>query len=385
MNRDLKLLTVSHALWGVGEGLFLTLQPLYIQELGANPGQVGGVLSVLALASGLTYIPSGLLGDRLPRKPLMIGAWLCGPVGVLICVLAQTWQALIPGLAVYGFSAFAGPITNAYLVRRAGGRDPERVLSNVVAAYAAGSVLSPTLAGWLAGSVNMQIVYLLALGVFVLSAVAVACVSPQLPSGRTGWRVDWRLLLDVRFVKFVTVAAWSSFAMYLVFPLAPNYLANVRGLNAPQVGAISSVGAAGMAVITLLLGRFRIGKRPWAWLLGQSLVWASAALLLWAPGVAGIALAYVLRGGYLACWPLMQAKAGRLLGEANQGLALGTALTAMSGAQVLASVSAGLLYGIHPAWPFLAALVAIPVGLCLVARMTEGEKALGPATSGTGH
>ena len=161
MNRDLKLLTVSHALWGVGEGLFLTLQPLYIQELGANPGQVGGVLSVLALASGLTYIPSGLLGDRLPRKPLMIGAWLCGPVGVLICVLAQTWQALIPGLAVYGFSAFAGPITNAYLVRRAGGRDPERVLSNVVAAYAAGSVLSPTLAGWLAGSVNMQIVYLL--------------------------------------------------------------------------------------------------------------------------------------------------------------------------------------------------------------------------------
>jgi len=44
MNRDIKLLTVSHVLWGVGEGLFLTLQPLYIQELGANPGQVGGVL-----------------------------------------------------------------------------------------------------------------------------------------------------------------------------------------------------------------------------------------------------------------------------------------------------------------------------------------------------
>ena len=370
-------------LWGVGEGLFLTLQPLYIQELGANPGQVGGVLSVLSLACGLTYIPSGLLGDRLPRKPLMIGAWLCGPIGVLICVLAQTWQALIPGLAVYGFSAFAGPITNAYLARAAGGKDVERVLSTVVAAYAAGSVLSPLLAG----SVQMRIVYLLAVGMFALSTIAVACVSPQHPSGRSGWRVDWRLLLDVSFVKFVTVAAWSSFAMYLVFPLAPNYLTNVRGLNAAQVGAISSLGAAGAAMITLLLGRIRAGKLPWAWLLGQCLVWVSAVLLLWAPGVAGTALAYVLRGGYLACWPLMQAKAGRLLGEANRGLALGTALTAMSGAQVLASLSAGRLYGIQPRWPFVAALAAIPVGLCLVARMAESEQALGAATLDTepGH
>jgi len=191
MHPDIKLLTVSHALWGVGEGLLLTLQPLHIQELGANPGQVGGVLSVLSLACALTYIRCGVLSDRPPRKPVMIGAWVCGPVGVLICVLA--------------------------------------------------------------------------------------------------------------------------------------------------------------------------------------------------PGVAGAALAYVLRGGYLACWPLMQAKAGRLLGEANQGLALGTALMAMSGAQVLASVSAGLLYGIQPRWPFLAALAAIPVGLCLVARMTEGERALGPATSDAGR
>jgi len=371
MNRDIKLLTISHALWGVGEGLFLTLQPLYIEELGATPAQVGGVLSMLPLACGLTYIPSGILGDRLPRKPLMIAAWLCGLLGILICALTRTWRGLIPGLVVYGFSAFAGPIINAYLATATSGENLERVLSTVVAAYAAGSAVSPLLAGWLTGLVQMRVVYLMAFAVFALSTAGVLGISSQQPSGRAGWRVDGRPLLNARVLGFIGVAAWSFFAMYLVFPLAPNYLASVRGLSAAQIGAISSLGALGMTVLTLLLGRIGASERPWGWLLGQCLVWMSAALLLWAPGAGGAVLAYLLRGGYLACWPLIQANAGGLLGEANRGLAVGAILTAVSGAQVVASVIAGRLYGVLPSWPFLAALLLIPVGVVLTAGMTQ--------------
>ena len=369
MNRDIRLLTISYALWGVGEGLFLTLQPLYIEALGANPAQIGGVLSTLSLAAGLTLIPSGLLSDRLPRKPLMVSSWVCGLTGVLICILARTWRGFIPGLVIYGFSAFGSPICSAYLATASGEDSLERVLSTVTAAYAAGTVLSPALAGYLAGMVGMRAVYLVAFGMFALSAAAVVSLSPQQSSGRAGRPMEWRVLLGTRWVRFVSGIAWSGFAMYLVFPLSANYLTHVRLLNTAQVGMLSSLGALGAMALTLLLGRVGAGKRRMAWLLGQSLVWVSSALLLWAPGVAGAALAYLLRGGYLAIGPLVQANAGRFLGEANRGLALGLMLTVASGAQVLAAVVAGWLFGVQPMWPFLAALAAIPVGVWLTARV----------------
>ena len=36
-------------LWGLGEGLFFYIQPLYIEQLGANPVQIGSVLSAASI------------------------------------------------------------------------------------------------------------------------------------------------------------------------------------------------------------------------------------------------------------------------------------------------------------------------------------------------
>ena len=52
---DLNLLSISLLIWGLGESLFLIFQPLYLQELGADPVKIGVILSggllVMALAS----------------------------------------------------------------------------------------------------------------------------------------------------------------------------------------------------------------------------------------------------------------------------------------------------------------------------------------------
>ena len=45
MNRDLRLVSLALLFWGFGEGLFLFIQPLYIERLGANPVQIGSALS----------------------------------------------------------------------------------------------------------------------------------------------------------------------------------------------------------------------------------------------------------------------------------------------------------------------------------------------------
>ncbi|MCJ7738611.1 MAG: hypothetical protein MUQ10_15080 [Anaerolineae bacterium] len=73
MNRDVHLVSVALLLWGLGEGLFLHVQPAYIERLGATPGQVGSLLSATAAVTTTSFLPAGVLANRLPRKWIMIG------------------------------------------------------------------------------------------------------------------------------------------------------------------------------------------------------------------------------------------------------------------------------------------------------------------------
>jgi len=374
MNRNVKLMTLAIFLWGAGDGLFFYIQPLYIEELGANPAQIGGLLSLMGLVTGLAFIPAGYLADRLPRKPLLLGGWVCGSVSMLICGLAQDWRGLIPGLVLYGLSAYCMPVVNAYLATAAGGHSLERVFTTTAAAYTAGMILSPAVGGMLADSVSMRAVYLAAAGVFALSMTAVLAIAPQRPDSRQGPQSNLRLLLNGRFLGFVAPVLLAFFAMHLVFPLVPNYLADVRGWSTLQIGVLGSVAAVGTTLFSLLLGRVR-GKRSRGLLLGQGLVWLSAGMVLWAPGLAGVALAFLLRGGAAACRALTQARASNHLGEANRGLALGATSTTVVLSQVLAYATAGFLYALQPALPFLAALALIPAGIVLTSRLPERNTA----------
>ena len=49
MKRDLILVAIAMFAWGLGEGLFIYFQPLYLQELGANPIMIGTILGGFGL------------------------------------------------------------------------------------------------------------------------------------------------------------------------------------------------------------------------------------------------------------------------------------------------------------------------------------------------
>ena len=71
MNRNLILIAISLFAWGVGEGLFIYFQPLYLQQFGANPVLTGAVFSGMGIAMGLSQIPAGYLSDRYGSRSLM--------------------------------------------------------------------------------------------------------------------------------------------------------------------------------------------------------------------------------------------------------------------------------------------------------------------------
>src|SRR5512135_2460061 len=88
LNRNLVLLGVSLMIWGVGEGMFIFFQSLYLQKLGADPVQIGAILGAAGIAMTIGHIPAGHLADRVGRKPLLLIAWILGIFATLTMALA---------------------------------------------------------------------------------------------------------------------------------------------------------------------------------------------------------------------------------------------------------------------------------------------------------
>ena len=381
MNRDTRLIGVALLLWGFGEGLFFHIEPLYIAELGATPVQIGSILALANVVRGATYLPAGLLADRVPRKWFMVGGWVTGLVGVLLVASARTWQALVPGLLIYALSAYCIPVVNTYLAHAVGGRRVARAITLVFAGYAAGGVVSPAVGGWLAGVASMRAVYVASAVCFAASTAIVVNSSPQPVPTRTADGHRWAALLNRRFLRFAAFVSLIFVAMYLAFPLAPNYLQEVGGWRVARIGALGSFQALGNAALNPFLGHLADDDRPDArrrgWLgraraliIGPGLVWLSVLVLLLARNLPLLILAFLLRGAYFGCRSLVQARATGLARETDRGLLLGASDTIIALAQVAAPYLAGWLYAAEPSYPFFAALGLIP--LVLVASVAAG-------------
>lgn len=366
MNRDIRLIALSFLLWGSGEGLFFYIQPLYFEQLGAGPVQIGGLLSAVSVVSALSFLPSGWLADRLPRKWLICSGWALGVLSMLLVASARTWQWLVPALLLFYASAYCVPAINAYVAQAAGGRNLERVFTLVFAGYYAGGAISPAIGGWLAGATTMRTVYLTAAGLFALSMLAVMFISPQPVPLRTAQDRPWRTLLNKRFLRFTALVWFMFLAMCLTFPLAPNFLGDVWGWDVARIGTLGSFQALGGVVLSLLLGHLGKGRRARGLVAGQVLVWCSVLLMLLTGNFVILALAYLLRGALASCLPLVRAQASAHGSEAARGLVMGAVDTIYSVANIIAPYMAGWLYAANPAHPLMASLALIPAAALLI-------------------
>jgi len=60
MNRSLLWLGISLFMWGLGESMFLLFQPIYLQQLGADPIQIGVILGAFGAVMMFTHIPPAI-------------------------------------------------------------------------------------------------------------------------------------------------------------------------------------------------------------------------------------------------------------------------------------------------------------------------------------
>jgi MFS family permease len=147
MPRDLLIMSLSLFTWGVGEGMFLYFQPLYLQKWGANPVEIGAIFSLMGIAMAVAQAPAGYLADRVGSRPVMWASWVLGTISAGMMALAGTLPIFVIGMLVYGLTSFVIAPMNSYITSVRGRWSVERSLTVVSATFHLGAVAGPLLGG----------------------------------------------------------------------------------------------------------------------------------------------------------------------------------------------------------------------------------------------
>ena len=361
LSRNNKLVFFSLALWGVGEGLWWYLLPIYLGSLGADPVQIGLVLSVGMVLMTVSFIPSGWLTDRFSRRLIMIGGWVMGLISILVLAAAQTWQQAIPGLVLYNLSAFNMPALNSYVTAEVKpGQDVRRVFTTVFSGFTLGMLISPAAGGWLADILGLRALFLLAAVAFAVSAVFILMIQDQPVQRASGSRVSSSLFSSRPFVLLCGLFFLAFLFCHLGIPLAPNFLRDVRGVDLAAIGVLGSVNSLGALVLTIGLGRWP-RSRTGGLVLAELSVASYSFLMLTASAFPVVALGFFMRGGVGALRQLGASRLGEMMPPQSMGLGFGIYSTVVNLAFTFSPYIAGQLYAVNPIFPFVASLAGLLV------------------------
>jgi MFS family permease len=372
LKRDLILIAIAMFAWGLGEGLFIYFQPIYLQELGADAIMIGTILGGFGLAMTVSHIPAGYLADRIGRKPLMVAAWCTGTTAAWTMALANSLPVFVIGLFIYGMTLFVMSPLQSYLTAARGNLSVGRVITLMSAGFNLGAIIGPWLGGQIGDQFGLKQTYLLAGVIFLLSTIVISFIRPQPVERIKGSDGGRRWLYAPRYLVYMFVLFLAVFAMYLPQPLSPNYLSNQIRLDLSQIGTLFSISSIGVVVMNLLLGSL---KARTGFVLGQAAVGVFALILWRVSGMPWYFLAFFMLGGYKTARNLGMAQVRELVPSATMGLAYGVSETISGSAVILAPLLAGLLYSQNPTMMYAVGLGLIIISIFLSARYSPTAQA----------
>lgn len=368
MNRDLILVAISLFAWGFGESAFLAFQPLYLQQLGADPIQIGGILGAFGIATALAHIPAGYLADRFGRRPILWSAWGIGVISTWMMAFANNLIGFTIAMLLYGLTMFVIAPLNSYITTARGNWSVGRALTFVSATFHAGAIVGPIIGGAIGDNFGFRYIYILAGCLFLASFVTIIFIRPQPVEVKTETNSSKNLFLNSRYLVFLGIFFLASVAMYLPQPLSPNYLQNQKELSLIQIGQLYSISEFGIVVLSLVLG---LMNARFGYLIGQLGV-GLFAFLLWRGNIFPIyALAYFLLGGYRASRSLATAYISFIINGNNLGLAYGISETIAASATVIAPIIAGALYSQNPSSIYAMSVIFISCSIIINALVTS--------------
>jgi MFS family permease len=358
MYRDLILFSVTLFLWGIGETSFFSFLPIYLEELGANPLQIGALIGGYGFLGIFVHIPAGYLADRLGRRPVLLAGWIIGLSATLIMGLANTAPFLILGMYLYVSTMFVTAPVNSYVTAARGNLSVQRALSLVSASYNFGAVFGPLLGGFIAQNYGFKVVFFVASGIFILSNISITFIRSQPIEPKILVAKSDKLLQNRKYLTFLPLLFFVMFSMYLPQPLLPNYLKSVHHLDLIRIGQLYSIGSIGIVFFNLVIGQLetRVG-----FILSQFMMVLMSMILWKFAGPFWFSSAFFLMGSFRASRMMATALVRSLINARNMGLAFGIAETVASSATIISPILAGYLYQVNPLHIFSLSTLLISV------------------------
>lgn len=345
MNRNLLIISISLFTWGIGEGMFIYFQPIYLHQLGASPLLIGTILGGMGITMAVTQIPAGYIGDRFGRLPMLWISWGFGTISAGIMALSTNLNGFVFGLLLYGATSFVMAPMNSYITHARGKWTIGRALTTSSAAFNLGAVIGPMIGGTLAEDLGLKMVYTVATGVLVISTAMLSFAQKQPVEKHPSEVSRLSLTHNTRFITMLSLLFFTILCTYLPQPLTANFLQDVKGLNLSQIGTLGSIGSLGNAMLAIGLGTInaRIG-----FLVGQIAVLLASVIIWKGTGLPWYMLGYFFLGGFKICKSLALALARPLIRASQMGVAYGFMEAVSSLAIIISPPIAGLIYQYKP-------------------------------------
>jgi len=345
MHRDLKLLSLSLFIWGLGEGLFLFFQPIYLQQLGADPIQIGSILGLIGLALGAAQIPAGYISDRFGVKQLIRLSWVIGTLATAIMALASNLTIYVLGMILYALTGAVVAPMNSYISSVKGQMSIGRALTFSIGIYNLGAMLGPLTGGLISQQIGLKSVYWISFILFVMSTIIVFFlnekeIKPE--DKKSAGNKPWRNKL---FNIYLLIVLTMIFAAYLPLPLTANYLHNLHSISFSSLGILGALTSLGYVILALMAGHL---KPELNLFLAQVLMIIFCWLIYLGNSLLIFSIAYLLASGYKYLRSMVVAFSRQLIQKENTGLAFGIIETVSAIGFISAPIIAGIVSASNP-------------------------------------
>jgi len=164
--------------------------PTLAVDLHATTGDLQWFVDSYSLVLAAALLPAGLLGDRIGRRKLLIGALITFGAASLACAYSSSTGELIAARAVLGLAAAVIlPLALAVLPVMFTPAERPRAIAIVGGATFVGYPLGPILGGWLLDNYWWGSVFLINVPIVVLALIAVTFLMPE-SRGAASFRID---------------------------------------------------------------------------------------------------------------------------------------------------------------------------------------------------
>ena len=377
LERNVSIASAAVFLLGLGEELWKTFLPKYLEALGASTPVIGLFGTAEDFFDAVYQYPGGWLADHLGRRRAFLIFVALAAAGYLVYLVSPSWPFVFAGLAlVMAWQSMASPAIFAVIgdslprERRAMGFTLQSILKRVpiVVAPVAGGLLIRSLGVVSGVHAGLVITLMLAaLTAWLLSRVNIPLRASRPTSIGGVWR-SFHSVLKRLLVSDVIIRTCEGMTGVLTIL----YVTNVQHFSVARYGTLVAIQMLTSILVYLPAGKIadRVGRKPFVVTTFLSFALFPVAVMM-ASNFTFLILAFIVGGLREIGEPARKAMIVDFAQENIRARSVGLYYLVRSLSITPAAAVGGLLWNIAPQVPFVTAGIIGLIGTLVFAATVE--------------